>query len=628
MIKSLLGNLSLVCVFLTCISTVYFSFWTHKKEYYNYYLLLILTNLQFVFGLCALLCLGYGYINSDFTILNVYNNSSTIKPLIFKIAALWGNHEGSILLWSFLQITSTLIFAISSSAPINFKSVTLLIQSLINACFTGFIIFTSNPFIINPESVSEGIGFNPLLQDYTLIIHPPILYIAYSAAAIIFSITVAGCLTKHQTKLLAYISRKWAVFTFITLTIGITLGSWWAYRELGWGGYWFWDPVENSSLLPWLISLALIHATKITMQNNKFSTWYLCFALSLFCSSIIATLIVRSGVISSVHSFANDGTRGMYILYFVAGIILLSIVLIASRLRSKAKDSNQHIRKNLLNQETGFLLLFSLVVTLFLTILTTLIVPLLMEIFLKHKITIGEPYFNQTFVPIAIFGLCCAAIFTVLPLYKAKKLNYKNCSIAVIITIILLSFLKYRYDIITSKHLIYLFVSLFLINFSIFIIFAKNNYKNLAMIGSHIGIAVMAIGMTLSGVLSEELTKKLVVGEKFTFANYTIKLNQIKLDKKDNYLAIRADLYTEKSKNEIGILAPEIRFFLVENSTTTESAVYSSIFEDLYITIHEVIDQQNIIIKVQLKPFMSFIWGGSIMVACFSLIALFRKIAR
>jgi cytochrome c-type biogenesis protein CcmF len=619
MIKALLGNLSLICAFVANSSTIYFSFWTYKKEIHNYYLLLILTNLQFIFGLGALFCLSYGYITSDFTILNVYNNSSTIQPLIFKIAAMWSNHEGSILLWAFLLILNTLVFATSSSAPINYKSLTIFIQSIINGCFLGFIIFTSNPFTINNSFKSEGIGLNPLLQDYTLIIHPPILYIAYSAASIIFSLNIAGCIIKTQARLMAYITSKWAIFTFIMLTIGITLGSWWAYRELGWGGYWFWDPVENSSLLPWLISLALIHVIKVTIKKNRLSSWYIGFSLSLFCSSIIATLIVRSGVISSVHSFASDEARGIYILIFLGCLLAISIVSLILRSRNKITYIS------FISKETAFLLLFAFVITLFFTILLTLITPLLTELFFNYKITIGEPYFNKTFVPIAILGLCCAAIFSFLSWSKSKKTYYKNFTIAIIVATILLSYLKFYYRLKDFMHLVYLFVGLFLIICSSLILFAKNNFKNISMIGAHVSIAIMVIGMTLTSALSEELTKKLTPGEKFTFANYSLTLTNIKLDKSDNFVAITTPIYIEKYSNEIGTLAPEIRYFILTNTTTTESAIYSSILEDLYITIHEVIDQQNVTIKIQSKPFLAFIWFGAIMLVSFTILALFRK---
>lgn len=592
---------------------------------------------QTLFAFSAFVILIYAFVVSDFSISNVYQNSHTTKPLIYKIAGSWGSHEGSMLLWANLHMFISLAYLIFSDEKLKIRLKILTIQSWLSVFILGFIIFTSNPFVILDMVPENGKGLNPLLQDIGLAIHPPILYLGYVSSSIAFSSIFIYLLQNEFSSLSAFYLQKWILFSWSFLTLGIGLGSLWAYRELGWGGFWFWDPVENASLMPWLLASALLHANIVCYKTENLKNWTSLLAILTFLASILGAFLVRSGIITSVHSFASDPGRGVYILAALCFASLVSLSLFAF----KPFANNQKEEEAFLTKQNGIKLNNLLLFTLFFTICLGTIYPIFYEIIMHKSISVGEPYFVKVFLPIAISLLFASGFFSNLN-WKRSKISKIYFLILLISGLFLLFIHKfYFYKNITSSFA--LFGSFYLL-FSMFYIYFKKldlacyeftyilaKIRSLSvsfntMILSHIGFAILAIGITFSSGWDAEKTAIISIGEKIRLDNYEVELRSLNLKKKHNYVAAIANLYVEKKSNELGHLWPEQRFYNAEQTWTSESSIIWQINEDFYVNISEIIPSSNKLeVKLFIKPFVSFIWMGVLILFIGGIYSSFRK---
>ena len=392
----------------------------------NFYLLkkifILFTRLNFIFITLAFFSLIYLYINSDFRNLNVFLNSHSAKPLIYKISGTWGNHEGSLLMWILIMSFYTFIFSFNKILDKKLINLTIFFQTIMTFCFLLFMILTSNPFILNYTNINEGMGLNPILQDPALAIHPPLLYLGYVGFSLILSLAVAGLITDRIEKDWIKTVKKYSLFCWVMLTLGIGAGSFWAYYELGWGGWWFWDPVENASLMPWLSGLALIHSLQVVYKSSQLKRWIIFLSILCFSLSLLGTFLVRSGVLMSVHAFANDSFKGIFILmlfFIITGFSFL--VFIIKPVKTVSTNSFFYFNK------FSSLIINNIIMTVTcFTVLLGTIYPIILESITNEKISVGAPYFNSTVLPILLPGLLVMAIAPALSWNEKKLKNYTN----------------------------------------------------------------------------------------------------------------------------------------------------------------------------------------------------------
>ena len=604
---NIVGNTSL---YLTLLFATFQTFGLFKteKNFIKRYKFFVFGSL--IFSFIAFFSLMYGYFVSDFTILNVFKNSHSSKPLIYKVAATWGNHEGSMLLWILvLSIFNFLIFKLCNKQNLNYIYKTLQIQGFIIFGFMLFTILTSNPFQKVESFQSEGLGFNPILQDPALAIHPPFLYIGYVGFSAAFSLAIATLIS--QTKIAnvpwhQYI-KIFVMIAWTFLTIGIALGSIWAYYELGWGGWWFWDPVENASFMPWLLGTALIHSLMIVEKTKSLQIWVLLLSILTFLLSVVGTFLVRSGILTSVHTFALDPSRGIYILTFMA--ILGGYAFILFFKKSKYFFSEKYFV--FLSKEGSILFNNFLMVVVCATVFLGTIYPLIIEAISDNKISVGEPYFNKTIIPITIPAILLMGIA---PIFSWKKDTLKRIirisSPKIIAAVILtLSFL-YFYKFINFMGIIGIFLAFWIIsnNFLNLIFKAKGYAKETVL--AHFGVGLLILGIAGSSVWQEEKVARMNVKDKMTIKNYTIIFNEINEIKGQNYVAIQGNFLVNNKKNKITNLKPEKRLYPVTNIVTTEAAIHTSLARDLYIVLGDGNSSDGWVIRFYINPLVVWIWIG------------------
>ena len=604
---NIVGNTSL---YLTLLFATFqtFSLFKTEKNFIKRYKFFVFGSL--IFSFIAFFSLMYGYFVSDFTILNVFKNSHSSKPLIYKVAATWGNHEGSMLLWILvLSIFNFLIFKLCNKQNLNYIYKTLQIQGFIIFGFMLFTILTSNPFQKVESFQSEGLGFNPILQDPALAIHPPFLYIGYVGFSAAFSLAIATLIS--QTKIAnvpwhQYI-KIFVMIAWTFLTIGIALGSIWAYYELGWGGWWFWDPVENASFMPWLLGTALIHSLMIVEKTKSLQIWVLLLSILTFLLSVVGTFLVRSGILTSVHTFALDPSRGVYILTFMA--ILGGYAFILFFKKSKYFFSEKYFV--FLSKEGSILFNNFLMVVVCATVFLGTIYPLIIEAISDNKISVGEPYFNKTIIPITIPAILLMGIA---PIFSWKKDTLKRIirisSPKIIAAVILtLSFL-YFYKFINFMGIIGIFLAFWIIsnNFLNLIFKAKGYAKETVL--AHFGVGLLILGIAGSSVWQEEKVARMNVKDKMTIKNYTIIFNEINEIKGQNYVAIQGNFLVNNKKNKITHLKPEKRLYPVTNIVTTEAAIHTSLARDLYIVLGDGNSSDGWVIRFYINPLVVWIWIG------------------
>lgn len=574
-------------------------------------------------------CLLYAHITSDFSVMNVYEHSHSIKPLIYKISGTWGNHEGSMLLLVLVLAVYNAVFFRLSRSDEGLKNKVISIQGVIISCFLAFIVFTSSPFERVFPVPEDGRGLNPLLQDMGLAIHPPILYAGYVGFSLAFSFAVAGLLTGEINRKWAALLKGWVLASWAFLTLGIGLGSWWAYRELGWGGYWFWDPVENVSLMPWLIGTALLHCLLILEKREVLKSWAVLMALMAFSLSLIGIFLVRSGVLTSVHSFASAPERGVFILAFLTLVAGGAFTLFTLRAHTlKPQDSFAVVSK-----ETTILINNLLLVIACATVLLGTLYPLILEVLGDASVSVGAPYFNSTVMPFAVPLLLLAGIG---PMFKWGKdrltlrpLIVLPAVIAICITVVLLVIwgaapLLLVSAIAFSGWLISSTLALWVKHSKRFTQTLSLSFYGMMM--AHIGIAVLALGIAVSSGWQSEKEFVIHHKESVNAGGYTVTLEGMFIGTGVNYLMRQGEFrISDEDGGTVAVLKPEVRYYPVEDTNTTEASIYYSLLSNLYIAMGDTDGGGGYAIRIYYKPCINLIWGGCVLMAMGGLLPLLQR---
>ena len=608
---------------------------------------------QLVFVAISFACLTAAFVQDDFSLQYVANNSNTLLPTQFKVSAVWGAHEGSLLLWALiLAVWSAAVALFSSHLPLVLSSRVLSILGAISVGFGLFILLTSNPFArILPFSPTEGGDLNPLLQDFGLIVHPPMLYMGYVGFSVAFAFAVAALIGGQFDSAWARWARPWINSAWVFLTIGITLGSWWAYYELGWGGWWFWDPVENASLMPWLVGTALVHSISVTEKRGAFRSWTLLLAILAFSLSLLGTFLVRSGVLTSVHAFANDPERGVFILAFLGLVVGSSLLLFALRgpVVQRQKGDTEVVSYSGLSREMMLLLNNVLLVSAMAMILIGTLYPLIADVLDLGKISVGPPYFNFFFVPMTL-GLMVAMGFAVFSRWKKTDANMLlqkgmvpfliSLSAALILPLFLAESISWATYSITA--VITLGASFWVVTMSLEDLWQKldrgssnasSRLKNVTKLpGSywgmqvaHIGIAVCALGVGLSSVYDVQKDVRMVPGDRVEVAGYEFTFDNLSFVQGPNFGASRAQISAYKNDRLVAVLHPEKRKYEARNQVMTEAALDAGLTRDLYVSLGEPLKGDAWAIRLHVKPFVRCIWLGGLMIGLGGLLSVMDK---
>ena len=589
-----------------------------KNSIYN------LSLFQTTFTALSFFTLIAGFIYSDFSIINVYENSHTAKPLFYKIAGTWGNHEGSLLLWiNILVFFSYLFLIFNHKHNKKFRLYTLIFQNFLILGFVIFLLLNSNPFSSIYPIPSEGLGLNPILQDPALAIHPPLLYIGFVGCSIYFSAAIASMLSGYAGKQFALAIKSWVQISWVFQTLGITVGSIWAYYELGWGGFWFWDPVENASLLPWFAISALMHSVMVLEKRSTVYGWVIILCLLTFILSVTGTFLVRSGILNSVHTFASDPSRGLYILVFLSLMIFTSIIIFFKKSKEKIYNFKLNSKETFILANNWFMIFFLV------TVLIGTIYPIFLDVLTGAKVSIGPPFYNIVLIPLVIPFLLLMTVGPQLSWINSKKEKlYKTLYIlagAIAINVIFLSLFG-SYGIFSNLIMI---TSIFLILHSILdakkLIKSKKKFEYSRVI-SHLGFGLLVFFIGVNHQHSVETDFNLKVGETKILKNYEIFFENINVGQDKNYKSITGDFkITDSRKKKIQRLNPEIRIYTNPETLTYEAAIKSKISSDLYLTMSNVSRSEFYNIKFQNKPFMVWIWISAFMIAFGGVVQLIVK---
>jgi cytochrome c-type biogenesis protein CcmF len=590
-----------------------------------------LTFGMFIFTAISLFILGYSFVVDDFSIKYVASHSNTHLPYYFKVSAVWGGHEGSLLLWVFsLTVWTAAVAQFSKNIEQEFIARVLAVMGMISVGFMAFTLLTSNPFErLWPNVPMEGRDLNPLLQDVGLIIHPPLLYIGYVGFAVAFAFAVAALMSGKMDAAWARWSRPWTVGAWMFLTLGIALGSWWAYYELGWGGWWFWDPVENASFMPWLVGTALIHSLAVTEKRGTFKNWTILLAIFAFSLSLLGTFLVRSGVVTSVHSFAADPTRGVFILVLLAIAVGGSLTLYAFRASNVASFS----RFALYSRETALLLCNVILVVACVTVLLGTLYPLLVDALGYGKISVGPPYFNAVFIPIMSLLFIIMGIGPLIRWKKAKKGELRKQLIQPSVLSIAFGLL---FPVIYGSEFNALVAMGMTLAAWVFLVVMKdliNQYKIRAtltlsqwgMTIAHAGIAVTIVGVTLVSSYESETNVKMNVHDKVEISGYQIEFKGIKHVEGPNYSAEQGQINIYKNDDFVTLLKPERRAYRVQTMGMTEAGIDAGLFRDIYVALGDPLDDGAWAIRVHYKPFIRWVWLGAIFMAIGGVFAMMDK---
>ncbi len=583
---------------------------------------------QFVFVAIAFGCLAYSFVNNDFSVLNVAQNSNSKLPVQYRFAATWGSHEGSLLLWMLMLASwSVAVSVFSRHLPDDMVARVLGVMGVISVGFLLFMLFTSNPFDRIFPAAFEGSDLNPLLQDAGMVVHPPMLYMGYVGFSVAFAFAIAALISGQMDATWARWSRPWTTIAWVFLTIGIMLGSWWAYYELGWGGWWFWDPVENASFMPWLVGTALVHSLAVSEKRGSFKSWTILLAISAFSLSLLGTFLVRSGVLTSVHAFATDPTRGIFILAFLVTIIGSSLLLFAWRAPKIGLGGSF----DLVSRESLLLANNLLLIVAASSVLLGTLYPLVMDALELGKISVGPPYFESVFV-----ALMAPAIFLMGlgPLARWKKSSLPELAVRLrwafgvsMVTALLLPFaigewkpmvsfgLLLSFWIITS-----IFVSLWQrikssSHQGLLTKLAKQSRSYYGMNFAHFGIAIFIIGVTMVNGYETEKDVRMNIGDTVAIGGYTFRFNGTNEVLGPNYQGIRGDIEVLNNGERINLMHPEKRTYNASGMAMTEAAIDTGLFRDLYVALGEPLENEAWVVRVYHKPFVDWIWLGCLLMA-------------
>ena len=578
-------------------------------------------SVQSLMVLISFISLVFAFIVSDFSNKTVYNNSHTTKPLFYKISGTWGNHEGSLLLWLLVLTFFLFIFLINSkNLPKKYRLLTLTFQEVIIFGFLLFILFTSNPFINLFPIPKEGTGLNPILQDPALALHPPILYIGYVGTSIIFSASLAALVCGNVNKVWASHIKKWIIISWIFLTIGIMLGSIWAYYELGWGGFWFWDPVENVSLMPWFCLTALLHTIVVLEKRNTFKSWTIILSITTFSLSMSGAFLVRSGILNSIHTFANDPSRGVFILCFLFFLIFLAIIIFFIYQKN---ISNSSIRTYLISKET-FMLVNNWFMMFFLSVvLIGTVYPILLEVINGSKISIGPPFYQKLILPFLIPFLLFMAIG---PNLKWVKDHINKIKLEQPIFLFISILISYLFT--TSYGVSYLFsVPMFGLGFFLFFLTIRDFFSGKSILSqkiSHFGFSLFILSILFNGVLAKEYSSNMKVGDERKFMNKIIKFENLKITQELNYQSLIGEFNISDDRGNLN-LKPEIRIYNQPKTLTSEADIISTIYSDNFLVFNVLKDDGYYNVRYQHKPLMIWIWLSVILIFVGGILGYFKK---
>ncbi|MGR0277836.1 heme lyase CcmF/NrfE family subunit [Marinomonas dokdonensis] len=581
--------------------------------------------------------LAWAFLTDDFSVLYVSLNSNSQLPMAYKFSALWGGHEGSLLLWVMvLSAWSCAVALRLKSLPTEMGAVVLAVLGMISSGFLCFLIFTSSPFTrILPDSPLDGSDLNPLLQDFGLIVHPPMLYMGYVGFSVAFAFAIGALITGHLHAQWARWVRPWTSSAWAFLTLGIVLGSWWAYYELGWGGWWFWDPVENASFMPWLAGTALLHSLAVTEKRGVFKSWTLLLAIFTFSLSLLGTFLVRSGILTSVHAFAADPSRGTFILVLLVLFIGSSLVLYAAR----ASQVRSQVAFGFSGREAWLLLNNILLTVLTLTVLLGTVYPLAFDALDLGRISVGAPYFNTVFTPIALLLMVFMAIGPLSKWHKTQpKLLLKSMVVAGIISLILAVGMSYFYD---FSWLGGISVS---VVFWVTLLSAKDWLQKVtaghrgiiyrarhlpasyyAMLIAHLGMAVSLFGIIMVSLNSQQSVVRFSVGDTTSLAGYEFRFDGLAQIQGANYLSERAQVSVYKNGQEVAVMHPEKRFFSTRQQVMTEAALDPGFTRDLYVSLGEKLEDNVWGMRIYVKSFVRWIWLGGLMMMLGGFLAAIDK---
>ena len=585
------------------------------------------------FGLVGIsfAALTVAFVTSDFSVKLVYDNSHTAKPLLYKISGVWGNHEGSMLLWvMILALFGAAAASFDANLPPRLRARVLAVQASIGVAFYAFIIFTSNPFLRMVDAPFNGRDLNPLLQDPGLAFHPPFLYLGYVGLSMAFSFAVAALIEGRVDAAWARWVRPWTLAAWMFLTIGIALGSWWAYYELGWGGFWFWDPVENASFMPWLIAAALLHSAIVVEKREALKSWTILLAIMAFGFSLIGTFIVRSGLLTSVHSFANDPERGQFILGILAFFVGGSLILYSFRATAmQAKGAFAPVSRE------GALVLNNilLAVACFVVFIGT-VWPLAAEMFWDRRLAVGPPFFNKAFTPFMIMLAIVLPFGSIMPWKRAqlgRTLRPLRHALLFTAAVMLLVYAVSTGH--SSMAVIGAGLGSWLVAGSVVDLWQRTGNSGLSRLArmpradwgkaiAHAGLGVTFIGISLLTAWQVEDIRVAREGETFRVANYDITLVDVEEVPGPNYTSTFATMRVERDGKLIATLMPEKRFYPVQAMPTTEAAIRSSAFKDIYLVIGDAQEGGGWAVRSYIKPFAFWIWLGAGVMALGGLISL------
>ncbi|HQS15839.1 MAG: heme lyase NrfEFG subunit NrfE [Rhodospirillales bacterium 24-66-33] len=578
--------------------------------------------------LLAFGALTQAYVTSDFSVLNVVDNSHSAKPLLYKISGVWGNHEGSMLLWALiLALFGAAVAVFGNNLPDTLRSRVLAIQALIGVGFLAFLLFTSNPFQRVFPAPPDGNGLNPLLQDPGLAFHPPLLYLGYVGFSVTYAFAVAALLEGRVDAAWARWVRPWALAAWCFLTLGIALGSWWAYYILGWGGFWFWDPVENASLMPWLAGTALLHSAIVVEKRDALKSWTVLLALLAFSLSLLGTFLVRSGVLTSVHAFAQDPARGMFILAFLLFVTGGGLALYAWR----APQLQGGGLFQPVSREGALILNNLLLCTLAATVLLGTLYPLFLDLLTGNKVSVGPPFFNATFVPL------CAPLFAALcvgPFLGWKRAELwpalMRLRVALVVSLAAIVVAMTMIDSRSTLAALAFGFGVWLIVGSLASLTDRVRSgtlrtlprSTLGMVIAHASLGVVVLGSVATSSWNTELMHTMKPGDRIDFAGYSVQLERMDEVRGPNYIAERATLAVSVGGKPYTVLQPERRLFTVQRRQVAETAIQTNGLRDFYATLGEGNPQQGWVIRLYLNPLAPWIWLGAALCALGGFVSL------
>ena len=583
---------------------------------------LSLSFLQLVFVIVSFLSLILSFINSDFSNETVFNNSHTTKPLFYKISGTWGNHEGSLLLWLLVLTLFIFLFLVKSrEQPKKYRILTLLFQQIIIIGFFLFVLTTSNPFNYLFPTPTEGLGLNPILQDPALAIHPPILYLGYVGTSIIFSSSLAAVTQNYVSKEWGQHIKKWVLISWIFLTIGIMLGSIWAYYELGWGGFWFWDPVENVSLMPWLTLTALLHCIIVLERRAALTSWVVILSITTFTLSMCGTFLVRSGILNSVHTFANDPARGIFILIFLFILIIFSLGIFFLFHKENENNKNNFFW---LSRETSILINNWFMMYFLSVVLIGTVYPIFLDVISSEKISVGPPFYHKLIAPFLIPFLLFMSLGPRLKWIKSKIEN-KNSLIFTFIILVILTFFIVKN--LTTDLLFYTV----LVSAAFFLFFTTlkelfiRKFNNISQTVAHFGFSLLILSILFNSILSSEIITNIKIGEKYIYNKGEIFLKKIEKKKESNFNSIIAYFEIKDERGNTVELKPEIRVYNQPVIVTSEADIKTTLLKDNFLVMNLVKGNEYFNIRYQVKPFMVWIWISVLLLSLGGLMSLFKK---